>query len=71
MQWDGQHLPYAWLWQEFNATSEFPWYRRARAMAIEPASTQTSGPTRRSALTLIGGASVDLPLSVSLENRSA
>lgn len=68
--WDGEHLPYAWLWQELNATDAFPWYRRARALAIEPSSTQTSGPARRSALRLGPRAAVDLSVSVTLEDRS-
>lgn len=48
--WDGTRMPYAWFWQELNYTTRFPWFRRARAMAIEPASTITSGPERRSVL---------------------
>lgn len=70
IEWDGEHLPYAWLWQELNATQTFPWYGRARAIAIEPASMQTSGPGRRSVLRLGQNASVDLPISVSLEDGS-
>ncbi|MGO4256607.1 DUF4432 family protein [Marmoricola sp. RAF53] len=64
--WDPTHLPYAWFWQELGHSEGFPWYRRARAVAIEPASTPTSGPDRRSALTLPGGGSVRLPVTLSL-----
>lgn len=70
IEWDGEHLPYAWLWQELNATESFPWYRRGRAVAIEPASMQTSGAFRRSALRLGAEASVDLSVSVGFEDRS-
>jgi hypothetical protein len=69
--WDGRHLPYAWLWQELNATENFPWFQRARAVAIEPASTQTSGSARRSALRLGPGESVDIWLSVGIEDGSS
>lgn len=68
IEWDGEHLPYAWFWQELNATAEFPWYKRARVVAIEPASTQTSGAARRSALTLAPGADVTLSMSISLDD---
>ncbi|MFE4468117.1 hypothetical protein ACFRFH_04795 [Leifsonia sp. NPDC056824] len=66
--WDGERLPYAWFWQELNATATFPWYQRARVVAIEPASTTTSGPGRRSTLRLDPGADVTLTMSISLED---
>lgn len=69
--WDGGHLPYAWLWQELNATEGFPWFGRARAVAIEPASTQTSGSERRSALRLGPRETVDLWLSLGIEDGSS
>lgn len=68
IDWDGEQLPYAWLWQELNASDQFPWYGRARAIAIEPASMQTSGPGRQSALRLGPKARVEIPISVTLEN---
>ncbi|MBU3068056.1 DUF4432 family protein [Nocardia sp. NEAU-G5] len=71
LDWDGTHLPYAWLWQELNATQQFPWYGRARAMAMEPASMQTSGPDRRSALHLGPRAAIEIPLSINFDDRSA
>jgi hypothetical protein len=70
IEWDGEHLPYAWFWQELNATPEFPWFERARVVAIEPASTQTSGPARRSVLRLEPHADVTLSMSISLEDRT-
>jgi hypothetical protein len=29
----------AWLWQEVHSGTGWPWYRRAYAIAVEPAST--------------------------------
>jgi len=66
IDWDGTHLPYAWLWQELNFTPTFPWFRRARVVAIEPSSTQTSGPSRRSALRLAANQTVRIPMSLTL-----
>jgi hypothetical protein len=71
LDWDGELLPYAWLWQELNETASFPWYRRARALAIEPASVPTSGPDRTSTLRLEPRGSVRIPLSITIEDRSA
>lgn len=68
LAWDGTHLPYAWFWQELNATAAFPWYKRARVVAIEPASTTTSGPARRSVLRLAPHAEVTLTMSISLDD---
>ncbi|WP_164479236.1 DUF4432 family protein [Nakamurella antarctica] len=70
IEWDGELLPYAWLWQELNASDEFPWYKRARAVAIEPASMQTSGPGRRSVLRLGANVRVEIPISVTLESAT-
>ncbi len=66
IEWDGEHLPYAWLWEELNSSELFPWYRRARVIAIEPASVQTSGAGRRSALRLGPEASVQVAISIAL-----
>lgn len=52
VEWDADDLPYAWLWEELNYSKDYPWYGRARVIAIEPASTQTSGPDRRSVFAL-------------------
>lgn len=43
LSWDATVLPNAWLWQEFNATSSFPWFGRAHVMALEPSSTVPYG----------------------------
>jgi hypothetical protein len=69
IDWDGERLPYAWLWQELESTPGFPWYRRARALAVEPASTPTSGPDRPS-LALDARATVALPVSITLKERN-
>ncbi len=37
--WDESVFPYAWFWQELNASPGFPFYKRAYVMAIEPASS--------------------------------
>jgi hypothetical protein len=71
IEWDAADLPYAWLWQELNGIRDFPWYGRARALAVEPASTQTSGPARRSALRLDGGSVLDIPISIHVEGGAS
>jgi hypothetical protein len=71
VEWDGSVLPYAWFWQELNHSNDYPWFRRARVQAIEPASTQTSGPDRRSVLQLTAGASVRVPISVTVSASPA
>lgn len=68
LDWDGTHLPYAWFWQELNHMRGYPWYRRARVLAIEPASTQTSGPDRSSVLALEPHETVRIPLTLSITN---
>lgn len=70
LDWDGTHLPYAWFWQELNWTKGYPWHRRARAFAIEPSSTITGGPDRRSVLRLGADASVRLPLTITLTTNT-
>lgn len=37
LRWDARVFPHAWYWQELNASSGFPWYRRAYVAAVEPA----------------------------------
>ena len=39
LTWDASVFPYAWFWQEMNATPGFPFYKRSYVMAIEPASS--------------------------------
>ncbi len=37
VEWDAEIYPHAWFWQECHGTEGFPWFRRAYAIAIEPA----------------------------------
>lgn len=39
LTWDRELFPYAWFWQELNATPGPPWWRQAYVTAIEPATT--------------------------------
>jgi hypothetical protein len=39
LSWQLDVFPYAWLWQELGATAGAPWYGRAFAIAIEPATS--------------------------------
>lgn len=66
LEWDGTWLPYAWFWQELENSTGFPWFRRARVVAIEPSSTQTSGHDRRSALRLPRNGRVDVTVALSV-----
>lgn len=67
ISWDPGILPYAWWWQEFNSSRGFPWFGRARVFAIEPASTQTSGPDRASVMVIPAHGSVRVPVRLSVE----
>ena len=37
--WDESVFPYAWFWQELNASPGFPFYKSCYVMAIEPAAS--------------------------------
>ena len=37
--WPKEIFPYAWLWQEMNASPGYPWYKGVYVMAIEPFSS--------------------------------
>lgn len=39
LAWDKKVFPYLWLWQEFNADTDYPWYGRTYSMALEPQSS--------------------------------
>lgn len=69
LSWDPVTLPYAWWWQEFTNSREFPWFGQARVFALEPSSTQTSGPSRRSAITIPARGSLRIPLRVSIQTE--
>ena len=69
LEWDAEVLPHAWLWEELNSTTGFPWYERARVVAIEPASVPTSGTDRRSSVLLDPGTPKQVDLSLTVEDR--
>jgi hypothetical protein len=71
VEWDGAQLPYAWFWQELNYSTDYPWFRRARVQAIEPASTQTSGRPRRSVLRLAANAGTTLTMSLTVTSGAS
>ncbi len=71
VEWDAEHLPYAWFWQELNYSADFPWFRRARVFAIEPASTQTSGPDRRSVLALAPAQTTTISMTLTVSRSGA
>lgn len=70
LDWDGTHLPFAWLWCELNSSANWPWYGRARVIAIEPSSTPTSGPSRVGVIDLEAGGRLRLPISLTVSARS-
>lgn len=39
LRWPTEMFPHAWFWQELNASADYPWFRAARAIAIEPSTT--------------------------------
>ncbi|MFN8224260.1 MAG: aldose 1-epimerase [Gaiellales bacterium] len=39
LRWPVDVFPCAWFWQELNASSGYPFFRAARAIAIEPSTT--------------------------------
>ena len=69
LEWDGKYLPFAWLWEELNGSAEFPWFGQARVIGTEPASTQTSGPMRRSVINLLPGESISIPISLTIKSE--
>lgn len=71
LEWDAQLLPYAWVWQELESTDRFPWFGRARVLAIEPASTPTSGPGRTQSLDIPAFGDVHIGISLSVKDSAA
>jgi hypothetical protein len=39
VSWDADVLPYLWIWHEFGATVDYPWWGRAYVIGIEPFSS--------------------------------
>jgi hypothetical protein len=60
-------LPYAWLWQELDASPNWPWLARERVLGLEPSSTPTSGPRRESSTRLAPSGSITIRMTVRAE----
>lgn len=67
VEWDEKILDALWLWQELEATEGYPWFRRARVVALEPSSTPTTRVGGTPALTLAGGAQLRIRVSLTIE----
>ena len=67
LTWDSKLLPYAWLWQELEGTSDFPWFQRARVIAFEPSSSQTHSAGAKSTIHLMANETIEIPISLQLE----
>jgi hypothetical protein len=39
--WDGETMPWLWLWQEFGASQGYPWFGRVYTVGLEPCSSMT------------------------------
>jgi len=46
LRWDTGVFPYAWFWIEANATTDWPWFRRMFAIAVEPSNVVAGSPGR-------------------------
>lgn len=57
VSWDTATFPYLWYWQEFGATTGYPWYGRAWMIGLEPMS---SYPTNGLAGAIANGSSLAL-----------
>lgn len=66
LDWDRQVMPHAWLWQELGGSAGWPWFGRARTVAIEPSSTPSSGPDRDSVLWLAPHKAVETWIQLSI-----
>ena len=42
VEWDGREMPYLWYWQEFGASTGYPWYGRNFNIGLEPFSSYPS-----------------------------
>lgn len=74
--WDLDLFPYAWFWQELEATEEYPWFRRAYVTAVEPASLipgtgETAGWTRGRLVTIEGHSARSTTVTMSLTATTA
>jgi hypothetical protein len=73
LSWDKTTLPRAWWWQELGGSRQAPWFGMARTVAVEPASTPTSGPVRTDAGTMnLGpGAAVTVRVALAVDHAAA
>ncbi len=39
VEWDVQRMPYLWFWQEYGASTAYPWYGRTYTIGLEPFSS--------------------------------
>ncbi|HVL24557.1 MAG TPA: DUF4432 family protein [Thermomicrobiales bacterium] len=71
VEWDARQMPYLWYWQEFGATTGYPWYGRNYNIGLEPFSSYpTNGLAEAvangSALTLEPGEARDFWLTMTI-----
>jgi len=76
VEWDRATMPYLWYWQEFGATTEYPWYGRTYNIGLEPSSSYpTNGlpdaVANGSAMTLGPGETRDFWLRARVLDRGA
>jgi galactose mutarotase-like enzyme len=69
VRWPLDLFPHVWLWQEFRASSGFPWFRRAYLMAVEPHSTVPEGGVP--AITFEGGETIEATVTATLVDLGA
>lgn len=75
VEWDSATMPYLWFWQEFGATTGYPWYGRNYNIGLEPSSSYpTNGlpdaVAKGSALTLAPGERRKFRLRAEVIDRS-
>jgi hypothetical protein len=71
VEWDARQMPYLWYWQEFGATTGYPWYGQNYNIGLEPFSSYpTNGLAAAvdndTALTLAPGAPRDFWLTMTV-----
>lgn len=74
--WDLDLFPYAWFWQELEATPGYPWFKRAYVTAVEPASLipgngETGGHARGRLVTIEGDSARSTTLTMSVRSGGA
>jgi hypothetical protein len=72
--WDAEQMPFAWFWQEFGASTGYPWYGRNYNIGLEPFSSAPSlglaeAVANGSALTLAPGEERRFWLTMSIVDR--